>query len=98
MPDRTFFVYILASHTRVLYIGMTSRLAQRLMQHRSNVPSSFTSRYRVHRLVHCEVFAEATLAIRRERELKKWRREKKIALIREQNPLWKDLATEWRLE
>jgi len=98
MPARRFFVYILASHTRVLYVGMTSQLARRLTQHRTNMPGSFTSRYRVHRLVYCEVFADVASAINREREVKKWRREKKVALIRSLNPDWKDLAAEWRLD
>lgn len=77
---------------------MTSQLARRLTQHRTNVPGSFTSRYRVHKLVYCEVIADVGSAISRERELKKWRREKKVALIRSQNPDWMDLATEWRLD
>lgn len=97
MSTRQFFVYILASCTGVLYIGVTSQLARRLAQHRAKVPGSFTARYNVHRLVYCDVFPEAALAIRREREIKKWRREKKVALIRAQNPGWKDLAAEWPL-
>ncbi len=98
MPARRFFVYILASHTRVLYIGMTGQLSRRLTQHRANVPGSFTSRYRVHNLVYCEVFADVASAISRERAVKKWRREKKVALVHSQNPEWKDLAAEWRLD
>lgn len=98
MSSRQFFVYILASCTGVLYVGVTSQLAGRLARHRAKVPGSFTARYNVHRLVYCDVFPEAALAIRREREIKKWRREKKVALIRAQNPEWKDLAAEWRLD
>lgn len=98
MSTRRFFVYILASCTGVLYVGMTSQLTRRLAQHRAKLPGSFTARYNVHRLVYCEVFPEAALAVRREREIKKWRREKKVALIRAGNPGWKDLASRWRLD
>lgn len=98
MSERRYFIYILASHTRVLYVGMTSRISARLAQHRANLSGSFTARYRVHRLVYCEVLSDASLAVRREREIKAWRREKKLALIRSQNPDWKDLVEEWVLD
>jgi len=86
-------VYILASIQRVLYIGVTSNLEQRLSEHRSNLyPNSFTSQYRVYRLVYLEDFADMPQAIAREKQLKGWRRGKKVRLIEAQNPEWYDLA------
>src|SRR5438034_610458 len=86
-------VYILASIQRVVYIGVTSNLAQRLSEHRSNFyPNSFTSQYRVYRLVHVEKYPDMSQAITRETQLKSWRRAKKLRLIESQNPNWNDLA------
>ncbi len=78
MP-RPGYVYILASWTRVLYIGVTSNLTQRMSQHAAAVPGSFTARYRVHRLVYVEEFDDIVAAIAREHQLKGWRRDKKSA-------------------
>jgi len=90
---RAFYVYILASQKRgTLYIGVTNDIARRLPEHRSRKAGSFTGRYGVYRLVHVEEFATAAEAIRREKALKKWRRERKIELIERDNPTWADLA------
>ena len=86
-------VYILASgHYGTLYTGVTSSLLQRLVQHREGVLPGFTSRYRVHRLVHFEMFGDMELAITREKQIKNWRRQWKINLIEAENPEWRDLA------
>jgi len=86
-------VYILSSIQRVLYIGVTANLDQRLGEHRSNLyPNSFTSQYRVYRLVHVEEYADMPQAIAREKQLKGWRRAKKVRLIESLNPDWTDLA------
>src|SRR5436190_18317387 len=86
-------VYILASIQRVPYIGVTSCLDERLSEHRSNLyPNSFTSQYRVYRLVHVEDYPDMSQAIAREKQLKGWRRAKKIRLIESRNPSWDDLA------
>ncbi len=69
-------VYILASHSRRLCIGVTSDLPKRLWQHRNGVASDFPQRYRMNRLVHYEVFKRVTDAIAREKQLKGWRRER----------------------
>jgi putative endonuclease len=90
---RTFWVYILASRSRVLYIGVTKDLARRLAQHRAGL-SSFTARYRVDRLVYAEEHASPRDAIAREKQLKGWTRARKVALIEEHNPTWRDLDTE----
>ncbi|HMG45852.1 MAG TPA: GIY-YIG nuclease family protein [Allosphingosinicella sp.] len=86
-------VYILASgRYGTIYVGVTSDLMGRLCQHRSGAIPGFTSKYRVLRLVHVEMFDDMYAAISREKQLKAWRRSWKIALIEEGNPLWEDLA------
>jgi len=95
-PQRFYYVYILASRSRVLYIGITSRLAQRVREHHSGDFGGFTADYRVHRLVYFERFVDVRAAISREKQLKRWRREKKVALIERENPTWEDLSAEWR--
>ena len=86
-------VYILASgRYGTIHIGVTSDLMGRLYQHRTGAIRGFTSRYRVLRLVHFEMFDEMYAAISRERQLKAWRRSWKIALIEEVNPFWEDRA------
>ncbi|HEX4847075.1 MAG TPA: GIY-YIG nuclease family protein [Novosphingobium sp.] len=86
-------VYILASaHYGTLYIGVTSNLIARLWQHRNGALPGFTSRHKVHRLVHYELFGEMEPAILREKQLKRWHRQWKINLINEGNPHWIDLA------
>lgn len=88
----TYFVYLLASHSRVLYCGVTNDLRRRLAEHASGALPGFTSRYRVHRLVHYESFGEIRDAIAREKQIKRWRREKKVRLIESHNPDWVDLS------
>jgi len=94
---KLYYVYILASRTRVLYIGITSNLEKRLISHRTfEYPDSFTSRYKCTQLVHLEEFTDAKQAIAREKELKGWRRDKKLRLIEGENPTWQDLAPPFR--
>ena len=93
MRDRVYYVYLLASRSRVLYTGITNNLERRVREHRLGEKGGFTQKYRVHRLVHFESFHDARTAIAREKEIKAWRREKKVALIEAANPTWEDLAT-----
>jgi len=93
--SRTYYVYILASRSRNLYTGVTNNVERRAAQHRSGSIPGFTKRYRIFRLVHYESFGDIRLAIAREKELKKWRREKKVWLIQRDNPRWDDLAVDW---
>ena len=88
---RPYSVYILASRSRTLYVGVTGNMARRLGQHRTGT-SAFTAKYRVTRLVHLEAFTDARSAIAREKQLKGWHRERKIALVTSRNPGWDDLA------
>jgi putative endonuclease len=88
-------VYILASDRNgTLYIGVTSDIARRISEHRSNVVEGFTRNYNVHRLVYIEFHDEITDAISREKQIKKWRRAWKLELIENSNPTWKDLYDE----
>jgi putative endonuclease len=93
--NRTYYVYILASRSRNLYTGVTNNLERRLAQHRFGLIPGFTKRYRIFRLVHYEMFGDIRLAIAREKEIKTWRRQKKLWLIQENNPRWSDLAADW---
>jgi putative endonuclease len=92
MRDHFYCVYILASISRRLYVGVTNDLARRLQEHRASRPPSFTGRYRVHKLVHFECTGDVESAINREKELKRWTRAKKVALIERHNLAWTDLA------
>ena len=92
MPrENLYTVYILASRSRTLYIGVTNNLDERIAEHRHDKLGAFTTRYRIHRLVHVEQFRYITNAIAREKVLKGWMRYKKLALIQASNPTWEDL-------
>jgi putative endonuclease len=86
------YVYLLASGKHgTLYVGVTRDLVRRVHEHKEKAVPSFTSRYDVTRLVWFECYDDATNAVAREKELKKWRRDRKIRLIEESNPDWTDL-------
>ncbi len=89
------FVYILGSHARVLYIGVTSDLLRRMYEHKAKVLRGFTARYRVDRLLYRECFDDIRDAIVREKQLKGWLRRRKLALIETMNPDFTDLAAGW---
>ena len=88
-------VYIVGSRTGTLYIGMTNNLYRRVLDHRSGEFEGFASKYGCNRLVYFESFDDVRKAIDREKQLKGWRRQKKIALIEALNPRWQDLAEKW---
>ena len=92
MLDNRFAVYILASKTHTLYVGVTNDLERRIAQHKAGQGSRFTSRYSVNRLVCVEWAPDPLSAISREKVIKGWTRAKKIALIESMNPTWRDLA------
>jgi putative endonuclease len=93
--QKRYYVYILASVSGVLYIGMTGFLMARVLQHKAAETPSFTQKYRLNRLVYFEAFQYVNNAIARETELKKWRRSRKVELIEKDNPTWVDLAADW---
>jgi len=94
----TFHVYILASRSRTLYIGVTNHLAYRVQQHKDGVNPGFTHRYRINRLVYCETFGEVRPAIEREKQIKGWLRQRKTTLIEGMNPEWRDLSEDWAVQ
>ena len=91
---RKYYVYILASKSRRLYIGITRDLERRVFQHRNGF-GDFTSRYRITRLVYFEKFDHPMTAIEREKRIKSLLRARKIDLIQSKNPAWDDLAADW---
>jgi putative endonuclease len=95
MEEKLFYVYLVADRSRVLYVGFTSDLEVRIKQHREGRFAGFTSVYGCARLVWFERYGSAIDAISREKQIKRWRREKKVALIELTNPTWEDLSLEW---
>lgn len=93
--ENTYCVYILSSRSRAIYIGVTSDLIGRVARHRSGTIPGHASRYRITRLVYFESTADVHAAIAREKQLKGWRRLKKVHLIESMNPTWEDLAAAW---
>jgi len=87
-----FYVYILASLSGTLYVGLTDNLRRRVDEHKLGVVDGFTKKYKVNRLMYFEVFHAADAAEAREHQIKKYRREKKTALFAETNPRWEDLS------
>ena len=93
--SKQYYVYIMASRSRVLYVGMTNDLQRRVEQHKQKLVEGFTQRYNVTRLVYYEATNDVHAAIAREKQIKGWRRSKKTELIESVNPTWSDLSEEW---
>ena len=93
MKTGYYYVYILTNvRDHRLYIGVTNDLKRRLYEHKNGIIDGFTKHYNIHKLVYYEYTTDPNAAIAREKQLKGWRREKKIALIEKMNPRWKDLG------
>jgi len=90
-----FFVYIMSSEWRTIYVGITNDLERRVREHKTKSVKGFTAKYDIDRLVYFEQYEDATQAIAREKQIKGWKRFKKVALIDSMNPEWKDLAAAW---
>ena len=90
-----FYTYIAGSLSGTLYIGMTNNLERRIWQHKQHEITGFTATYGVDRLLYFESFDDVRTAIDREKQLKGWTRQKKVALIEARNPKWIDLSQEW---
>lgn len=88
----TYYVYIVASLQKALYVGMTNDLVRRLYDHKTGRIAGFTARYRINRLVYYELHADVRAAIQREKQLKGWVRKRKVELIEAENAEWEDLA------
>ena len=96
--SKQFFVYIMSGNPKsaVLYTGITGDLRRRVWQHKNKPIPGFTSRYNLTRLVYFERFLYPDAAIAREKEIKGWRRSKKITLVESMNPRWEDMAKDWQ--
>ncbi len=90
-----YYVYIMTNGVRTLYIGVTNDLMRRVFEHKEKLLEGFTKKYNVTMLVYYETTSDVYAAIAREKQLKSWRRSKKIALIESSNPQWKDFSREW---
>ena len=95
MTEKIFAVYIMANRRPTLYTGMTNNLERRVYEHKNHInPASFTSKYNLHRLVFYEFFGDSFLAIIREKQIKNLSRAKKMEIIKNFNPEFKDLSTD----
>ena len=92
--QKCWFVYILSSLSGTLYVGCTDDLLKRMGQHKAGMFDGFTKQYQVNRLMYFEVIRDLRIAALREKQIKKYRREKKIALFAVTNPEWRDLSDE----
>ncbi|OGH93590.1 MAG: hypothetical protein A2538_05185 [Candidatus Magasanikbacteria bacterium RIFOXYD2_FULL_41_14] len=95
MKQHNYYVYILASDSGTLYTGVTNNLEKRLSEHKQKLVKGFTEKYDVEKLVYYEHYQDINTAIAREKQLKNWRRDKKEFLIKQINPHWHDLSSEW---
>ena len=89
---KRYYVYLMASRSRVLYTGMTNDLERRVNEHKAGLAKGFTRRYRATRLVYFEEHTDVRQAIAREKQIKSWLRAKKVALVESTNPAWNDLS------
>jgi putative endonuclease len=89
------YIYILSNFSRTLYVGVTSDLSRRVNQHKHKLITGFTSKYNISELVYYETTDDMYVAIQREKQLKGWKRERKIALVESMNPDWLDLSDGW---
>lgn len=91
MRENNYYIYILASHSGTLYIGVTNNLERRILEHKEGSIEGFTKKYGCNRLVYYEEYDDINFAISREKQLKNWNRAKKESLIKTLNPGWSDL-------
>ena len=98
MKNTNYYVYILTNkNNKVMYVGMTNDLSRRIYEHKNKLIEGFTKKYNVSKLVYFEQTRNVNDAIHREKEIKKWRREKKNKLVETMNPEWKDLSKEFEI-
>ena len=85
----------MASKTGTLYVGLTSNIKRRVHEHKQHIVQGFTDKYDIDHLLYLETLGDSLSAIRREKQIKAWKREKKVQLIDSQNPEWNDLSADW---
>ena len=91
---KNYYVYIMTNNSKTLYIGITRDLSRRVYEHKQKLIEGFNKKYNINKLVYYEITTDVNVAIEREKQLKRWRREKKVALIERFNKQWKDLSAE----
>ena len=91
---KNYYIYIMTNKSKTLYIGITNNLSHRVYEHKQKLAKGFTEKYNIGQLVYYEITTDVKSALTREKQLKRWRREKKIGLIKSLNPGWKDLSIE----
>jgi putative endonuclease len=92
---KKYYVYIMASSKGTLYTGVTDNLERRILEHKNKLVAGFTSKYNINRLVYYEETKDIREALNREKQIKSWRRNKKVDLITSSNPKWQDLSKDW---
>ena len=92
---KTFYVYILASTSGTLYTGITNDIKRRIFEHKNHLVPGFTDKHNIDKLLYMETFRNVDHAIKREKQIKGWKRDKKIKLIDQENEQWADLSTDW---
>ncbi len=96
LSGKSYYVYILTNwNNEVMYVGVTNNLERRIYEHKQKLIDGFTKKYNLNKLVYFEETNDVLSAIKREKEIKKWRREKKNALVLKDNIQWKDLSDGW---
>ena len=96
MTEKTYYVYLLTNwNNKVMYVGVTNDLERRIYEHKEKVVKGFTQKYNVNKLVYYEQTSDIAAALNREKEIKKWRREKKNRLVENANPIWRDLSEDF---
>jgi putative endonuclease len=90
---KNYYVYLLTNwNNKVIYVGVTNDLNRRIYEHKNKLISGFTKKYNLNKLIYFEETCDINAAINREKEIKKWRREKKDILVNQINPNWQDLS------
>lgn len=92
---KEYYIYILSNKSKVLYVGVTNNLNRRIYEHKNKLLDGFSKKYNLTKFVYFESTKDISEAIRREKQLKNWKREWKIELIEKDNPEWKDLSEDW---
>ena len=92
---KTYYVYLMSNNSKTLYVGVTNNLPRRVYEHREKLVKGFAEKYNINRLVYYEATNDVNAVLEREKQIKRWRREKKIKLIESMNPEWKDLSEDF---
>ena len=96
MTEKTYYVYLLTNwNNKVMYVGITNNLERRIYEHKEKIVKGFTEKYNVNKLVYYEQTSDIVEALNREKEIKKWRRNKKNQLVENTNPAWRDLSNDF---